>query len=128
MTRCAAGSIPRSIAGAAACGVGDLARGRIFWSQSMFTMLGLDSRSDLLTFGEVNALVKSDDIDLFDIADQVISSKLSYIDQTFRMQHAHGHWIWLQLRCELSIGQGDGGQHLIGIAVDITEQKSLAER
>ncbi len=45
----------------------DLSRGRIFWSQSMFTMLGLDSRSDLLTFGEVNALVNSDDIDLFDI-------------------------------------------------------------
>ena len=44
----------------------DLSRGRIFWSQSMFTMLGLDTRSDLLTFGEVNALVKSDDIDLFD--------------------------------------------------------------
>src|SRR5258705_493869 len=34
----------------------DLSRGRIFWSQSMFTMLGLDTRSDLLTFGEVNAL------------------------------------------------------------------------
>ena len=34
----------------------DLSRGRIFWSQSMFTMLGLDSRSDLLTFGEVNAI------------------------------------------------------------------------
>ncbi len=33
----------------------DLSRGRIFWSQSMFTMLGLDTRSDLLTFGEVNA-------------------------------------------------------------------------
>jgi two-component system cell cycle sensor histidine kinase PleC len=106
----------------------DLSRGRIFWSQSMFTMLGLDSRSDLLTFGEVNALVMSDDIALFDIADQLISAKLSYIDQTFRMQHANGHWIWLQLRCELSTGQGDGGQHLIGIAVDITEQKSLAER
>jgi len=37
----------------------DLSRGRIFWSASMFTMLGLDSRNDLLTFGEVNALVKS---------------------------------------------------------------------
>jgi len=49
----------------------DLSRGRIFWSQSMFTMLGLDTRSDLLTFGEVNALVKSDDIDLFAIADQL---------------------------------------------------------
>ncbi|MET0540895.1 MAG: histidine kinase dimerization/phospho-acceptor domain-containing protein, partial [Variovorax sp.] len=106
----------------------DLSRGRIFWSQSMFTMLGLDSRSDLLTFGEVNALVKSDDINLFGIADQLISAKLDHIDQTFRMQHSSGHWIWLQLRCELSQGQGDGGQHLIGIAVDITEQKSLAER
>ncbi|MEH2483940.1 two-component system cell cycle sensor histidine kinase PleC [Nitrobacteraceae bacterium AZCC 2146] len=106
----------------------DLSRGRIFWSQSMFTMLGLDSRSDLLTFGEVNALVKSDDINLFEIADRLISSKLDHIDQTFRMQHSNGHWIWLQLRCELSQGQGDSGQHLIGIAVDITEQKSLAER
>jgi two-component system, cell cycle sensor histidine kinase PleC len=105
----------------------DLSRGRIFWSQSMFTLLGLDSRSDLLTFGEVNALVKSDDIDLFSIADQLISGEIDHIDQTFRMQHVDGHWIWLRVRCELSYG-GDGAAHLIGIAVDITEQKSLAEK
>src|SRR5712675_1501642 len=106
----------------------DLSRGRIFWSQSMFTMLGLDARGDLLTFGEVNALVKSDDIDLFAIADQLISSRIDHIDQTFRMQHTDGHWIWLRVRCELSQGASDSGLHLIGIAVDITEQKSLAER
>jgi two-component system cell cycle sensor histidine kinase PleC len=106
----------------------DLSRGRVFWSQSMFTMLGLETRSDLLTFGEVNALVKSDDIDLFAVADQLISSKIGHIDQTFRMQHVDGHWIWLRVRCELSQGTGDAGLHLIGIAVDITEQKSLAER
>src|SRR4051794_21490607 len=106
----------------------DLSRGRIFWSQSMFTMLGLDSRSDLLTFGEVNALVKSDDIDLFEIADQLISGKIGHIDQSFRMQHTDGHWIWLRVRCELSSTAGDSGLHLIGIAVDITEQKSLAEK
>ncbi len=106
----------------------DLSRGRIFWSQSMFTLLGLEARSDLLTFGEVNALVKSDDIDLFAIADQLISSRISHIDQSFRMQHTDGHWIWLRVRCELSRGTGDTGLHLIGIAVDITEQKSLAER
>jgi two-component system, cell cycle sensor histidine kinase PleC len=106
----------------------DLSRGRIFWSQSMFTMLGLESRSDLLTFGEVNALVNSDDIDLFAIADQLISSKLDHIDQSFRMQHSNGHWIWLRVRCEVSQGASDGGAHLIGIAVDITEQKSLAEK
>src|SRR5438270_1812203 len=106
----------------------DLSRGRIFWSASMFTLLGLDSRNDLLTFGEVNALVKSDDIDLFAIADQMIAGQLDHIDQSFRMQHTDGHWIWLRVRCELSHTSADGGLHLIGIAVDITEQKSLAEK
>ncbi|OYU88079.1 MAG: PAS domain-containing sensor histidine kinase [Bradyrhizobiaceae bacterium PARB1] len=106
----------------------DLSRGRIFWSQSMFTMLGLDSRSDLLTFGEVNALVRPEDINLFEIADQLVSQQIDYIDRTFRMQHSDGHWIWLQLRCELVAGQSDGSQHLIGIAIDVTEQKSLAQK
>src|SRR5258707_3408920 len=99
----------------------------------MFTMLGLESRSDLLTFGEFSALVKSDDIDLFAIADQLISGKINHITQTFRMQQTNGHWIWLRVRGELSQGKNDNGStdsglHLIGIAVDITEQKSLAER
>ena len=80
-----------------------------------------------MTFGEVNALVKSDDIDLFAIAEQLIAGEIDHIDQTFRMQHANGHWIWLRVRCELS-RNGEGNQHLIGIALDITEQKSLAEK
>ena len=94
----------------------------------MFTMLGLENRSDLLTFGEVNSLVNSDDINLFEIADQLISSRINHIDQTFRMQHVDGHWIWLRVRCELTQDASDSSRHLIGIAVDITEQKSLAEK
>ncbi len=105
----------------------DLSRGRIFWSQSMFTMLGLDNRSDLLTFGEVSALVKSDDIDLFAIANDLISGQVDHFDQMFRMRHTNGHWIWLRMRCELT-RPNDGSPHLIGIALDVTEQKSLAER
>ena len=35
----------------------DLARGRVFWSHSMFDILGLPAKDDLLTFGELNALV-----------------------------------------------------------------------
>src|SRR5262249_44257986 len=35
----------------------DIARGRIFWSHSMFAILGLKPRDDLMSFGEVNALV-----------------------------------------------------------------------
>lgn len=106
----------------------DLSRGRIFWSQSMFTMLGLESRSDLLTFGEVNALVRSDDIDLFQFADRLMAGDADHFDETFRMRHVQGHWIWLRVRCELVRSTSDGGPHLIGIALDITEQKSLAAR
>src|SRR4029450_5610899 len=44
------------------------------------------------------------------------------------MQHSDGHWIWLRVRCELSNAAADSGLHRIVIAVDITEQKSLAEK
>jgi two-component system cell cycle sensor histidine kinase PleC len=106
----------------------DLSRGRVFWSRSMFTMLGLEGRGDLLTFGEVNALVHPDDIDLFHFADQLISGHIGQFDETFRMRHVNGHWIWLRVRCELVGTSEDDGPHLIGIALDITEQRSLAER
>ncbi len=106
----------------------DLSRGRIFWSQSMFEILGLHGRRDLLAFGEINALVHADDIDLFAIADRLVAGELSQIDHTFRMRHADGHWVWLRVRCVVSHAGSDNSAHLIGIAVDITEQKSLAER
>ena len=44
------------------------------------------------------------------------------------MQHANGRWVWLRVRCELVRQPGEPGLHLIGIAVDITEQKTLVER
>jgi two-component system cell cycle sensor histidine kinase PleC len=44
------------------------------------------------------------------------------------MRHADGHWIWLRARCELARQPGDSALHLIGIAVDVTEQKSLVEK
>ncbi len=106
----------------------DLARGRIFWSHSMFAILGLDPRDDLLTFGEVGALVHPDDIRLYELATQLVEGETNSIDRGFRMRHACGDWVWLRARCEI-IRQSDGGDpHLIGIAVDITEQKHLMEK
>jgi two-component system cell cycle sensor histidine kinase PleC len=106
----------------------DLARGRVFWSHSMYDLLGLPKKDDLLTFGEVNALVHHDDIDLYELASQLAETKVQSIDHAFRMRHADGKWLWLRARCELAQQDGDDGLHLIGIAVDITEQKSLVER
>jgi two-component system cell cycle sensor histidine kinase PleC len=106
----------------------DLARGRVFWSHSMFDILGLPAKDELLSFGEVNALVHEGDIDLYALARQLADAKMASIDHAFRMRHADGRWLWLRARCELARQEGETGLHLIGIAVDITEQKSLVEK
>jgi two-component system cell cycle sensor histidine kinase PleC len=106
----------------------DLARGRVFWTHSMYEMLGLPQKDELLTFGEIDALVHKDDIDLYGLATQLADGKLQSIDHAFRMRHAQGRWLWLRVRCELTRQEGEVGPHLIGIAVDITEQKNLVER
>jgi two-component system cell cycle sensor histidine kinase PleC len=106
----------------------DLARGRVFWTHSMFEMLGLSQKDELLTFGEVDALVHKDDIDLYELAGQLAEGESQSIDRAFRMRHAEGRWLWLRVRCELTRREGEVGSHLIGIAVDITEQKNLVER
>jgi two-component system, cell cycle sensor histidine kinase PleC len=106
----------------------DLARGRVFWTRSMYEMLGLPQKDELLTFGEVDALVHNDDIDLYELATQLADGRLQSIDHAFRMRHAQGRWLWLRVRCELTRQEGEVGPHLIGIAVDITEQKNLVER
>ena len=106
----------------------DLPRGRIFWSQSMFDILGLQSKGDLLTFGDVSALTHPDDLRLYDLAAEIAEATATTIDHAFRMRHADGHWIWLRARCELVRQPGEPGPRLIGIAVDITEQKHLVEK
>ena len=106
----------------------DLGRGRVFWSRSMFDILGLPAKDDLLSFGELDALVHPDDIDLYELARQLADAELNSIDHAFRMRHADGHWLWLRVRCELTRQQAEAGPHLIGIAVDVSEQKRLMEK
>ena len=104
----------------------DLARGRLYWSDSMFEILGLTPREELLSFGEVDALVHPDDGSLYGIASHLAETSDGTIDRAFRMQHASGAWVWLRARAEL-VNQ-EGGTHVVGIAVDITEEKKFAER
>src|SRR5262249_11222471 len=76
----------------------DLGRGRIFWSQSMFDILGLEAKQDLLSFGDVSELVHPDDVKLYEVAAGLADAKASTIDHAFRMRHANGRWIWLRAR------------------------------
>jgi two-component system cell cycle sensor histidine kinase PleC len=104
----------------------DLARGALFWSQSMFEILGLLPENRLLSIGEVAALVHPDDADLIDIANGLLKAGSGQLDREFRMRHAAGHWVWIRTRAEV-VPDDDDEPHLVGIAVDVTEQRRLAE-
>ncbi len=105
----------------------DLAKGRMFWSRSMFELLGLPPRDALLGFGEVARLIHPDDGDLMALAESLYESGETSVDRMFRMQHADGRWIWLRARAEM-VDRDSSEPHLIGIGVDVTEQMRLIER
>jgi two-component system cell cycle sensor histidine kinase PleC len=106
----------------------DIASGRIYWSDSMYELLGYERRDEFLSFGQMNAMVHPEDTDLYGLAEQLASAEASLIDHDFRIRSASGEWIWLRARAELIVNPEDGSQHLVGIAVDITEQRGLVER
>ncbi|HEY8382715.1 MAG TPA: ATP-binding protein [Microvirga sp.] len=106
----------------------DIARGRIYWSDSMYELLGYERRDEFLSFGEVNAMVHPDDQDLFTLADELASARTSLVDYHFRIRAANGDWVWLRARAELMADPDDETRHLVGIAVDVTEQRILEEK
>ena len=104
----------------------DIARGTIFWSDSMYALLGYTPEKDLLSFGDVNALLHSEDGDLYSLARHLAASHAT-VDHEFRIRDAAGAWIWLRTRAEIVEDALDGSRHLVGIAMDVTEQRRLAE-
>ncbi len=106
----------------------DLARGRIYWSASMYAMLDMEVRSEFLSFGEVNALVHPRDGDLSRLAEMVAASRSSTIDHVFRLRNGLGSYVCLRARAELVREGTDSELHLVGIAVDISDEKRMAER
>jgi two-component system cell cycle sensor histidine kinase PleC len=104
----------------------DLSRGAMFWSQSMFEILGLSPQSRLLSVGEVADLIHPEDADLIELANALLRDGGGQVDREFRMRHAEGHWVWIRARAEVVEDMNDE-PHLVGIAVDVTEQKRIAE-
>jgi two-component system cell cycle sensor histidine kinase PleC len=106
----------------------DLARGRVFWSQSMFEMLGMSPAQRSFSFAELRGLLHPEDTDLAETASSLLRSPRCAIDHEFRIRDVGGNWIWLRARAELVQEDGASTPRLIGIAVDVTEQKLMAAR
>lgn len=105
----------------------DIARGRIYWSDSMYELLGLDVERRCMSFGELRARMHPLDGDLVGMVEMIAASRARSMDHEFRLQNARGEWIWLRTRAELVEDESGSGRHLVGIAVDISEEKALAE-
>ena len=103
----------------------DMARGRIYWSQSMYEMLGYEAKDAVLAFGDVTAIINSEDGDLYEIATQAAAGEISHLDRVFRMRHADGSWVWMRVRAEIS---RENDLHLVGIAFDVSEQHRFAQQ
>ncbi|WP_173931158.1 PAS domain-containing sensor histidine kinase [Chelativorans sp. Marseille-P2723] len=105
----------------------DMARGKMYWSRSMYEMLGYQAADVMLSFGDVASLIHPDDADLFSVANRIVAREIDHIDKIFRMRHADGRWIWTRARAQV-VDPNAPEIHLIGIAVDITEQRTLVQQ
>lgn len=109
------------------CGLWDwnLSEGHIFWSHSMFEILGWAPKGDFLSYGEVAGRIHPDDAKLDNLIEDLLTGLRKIFDQEFRMRHEKGHWVWLRARAALAPGHDVSEPHLVGIVFDITRQKQL---
>ncbi|WP_075995865.1 sensor histidine kinase [Salaquimonas pukyongi] len=110
----------------------DISRGRIYWSDSMFALLGMEhdkSQPDanILGFQKIAELIHPDDTSLYSVADLVLVEQADAIDKVFRMRHHNGQWLWTRIRAQVVYNRR-GEPHLIGIAIDVTEQEKIRMR
>jgi two-component system cell cycle sensor histidine kinase PleC len=106
----------------------DLARGRIYWSHSMYDLLGMEPEDRYMSFGEMQEMVFPGDADLQAMAEALAANETQTFDCEFRVRNARDEWVWVRARGEAVDSAPAEGRRLIGIAIDITEQKALAER
>ncbi|WP_230171031.1 ATP-binding protein [Rhizobium sp. CECT 9324] len=105
----------------------DLSSRKLIWSRSMYEMLGLAPSNQPLAFADAARLMHPADGNLYALARSVGRGSSRQIDQVFRMRHAQGHYVWLRARAQI-ICSNTGCLHVIGIAMDVTEQHRLAQR
>ncbi|MEQ8267694.1 MAG: ATP-binding protein [Parvibaculum sp.] len=115
----------------ARCGIWDwdLDENRVYWSSAMFDMVGLKQPSKRLSPTEIKAMAHPDDADAIDeIANAATRPSRSY-DTSFRLRHADGSWVWMHAKGQVwGGGRASASERLVGITIDITDQKIAEER
>ncbi|QND49948.1 PAS domain-containing protein [Rhizobium lusitanum] len=105
----------------------DFTTREFFWSRSMYDMLGLPAADRPMSFADAERLMHPDDNSLHTLARAITRGSAGQVDQILRIRHAKGHYVWMRARAQV-IRTNSGRVHMIGIAMDVTEQHRLAQR
>ncbi|MFB9951319.1 PAS domain-containing sensor histidine kinase [Rhizobium puerariae] len=105
----------------------DVANKRLFWSGSMYEMLGLPPAGNVISFADAARMMHPSDGNIYTLARAIGRGNAKQVDQVFRMRHAAGHYVWMRARAQI-VKTAAGRTHVIGIAMDVTEQHRLAQR
>ena len=103
----------------------DIAHGRIHWSASMYRLLGMQPDDKPMSFGDLKVLLHPDDCNLAELARTFLESGRDTISYDFRVRNTAGEWRWFRTQAENDSRNSSSHPHLIGIALDITEQRQL---
>jgi two-component system cell cycle sensor histidine kinase PleC len=105
----------------------DVTNRRLYWSGSMYEMLGLPPAGSVISFSDAVRMMHPSDGNIYKLARAIGRGDAKQVDQVFRMRHAAGHYVWMRARAQV-IRTAAGRTHVIGIAMDVTEQHRLAQR
>ncbi|MBW6421289.1 PAS-domain containing protein [Rhizobium sp. XQZ8] len=105
----------------------DVTNRRLFWSGSMYEMLGLPPAGNVISFSDAARMMHPTDANIYALARAISRGNAKQVDQVFRMRHAAGHYVWMRARAQV-VKTSAGRTHVIGIAMDVTEQHRLAQR
>jgi two-component system cell cycle sensor histidine kinase PleC len=93
----------------------------------MFAMLETPNRDTYFSFGEIRDLIHPDDIDMEELANRAQAGEVSEVEREFRIRRGDGAWAWISARAQVVKEPASSDLHLLGIAVDITDQRHAAE-
>ena len=103
----------------------DIGRGRIYWSDSMYEILGMQPSSTFLSMNELRAIVHPED-DL-KLSERLKTKEPQNIERVLRLRNVAGNWVWLRTRAKLVREGANEEAHLVGIAVDISGEVENAD-
>ncbi|EAU43023.1 putative sensor histidine kinase transmembrane protein [Fulvimarina pelagi HTCC2506] len=105
----------------------NVTRGEVQLSRSLYELLGFSPKTASIGFAELEHRLHPADIGVKHRLCRVVVGNVDRFDKTFRLRHRDGHFVWLRAHAEAT-RTSSGERHLVGIAMDVSEQQAFAER